>query len=444
MIVQPYMDLARVPAITAWVVFVAIAALGDAPSLRAQPYPFHYPHSAHMPPGAVARDQLERGLPLRGYIQPVSMRVPRGARVWVAEGGAFQPEPAGPVTLGLRIGEVYRLKITDIPRQEGLEVFPTVEVVNRLYPPRGMRTRFPVPIELTQEDIQLALSGRFVTRVIYLEPPALAFPEREDPRGQRYFEVLPAEDPLRVADELGRPMAILRLGSRVPDADQLDEDFLYGSPAVVRYPQVVESPVEQNASPAPPSTPQELPPPQSPPNDQPAPRQGPEELRTPHDPGGQPSARALEYQIPSAEREIPAARSTLPPLPAEGAERFPQSPLPGGNGLDAHSSESPRPPEEGWGEGQLQPPSNDQHPSPDPLPASDDSRIASEHREQLAPRTTAETPPLLPPVISVPRRWLHEPAPVLQRSDADRLLNGAPPERPAGLPPIVHRPGVAR
>ena len=48
---------------------------------------------------------------------------------------------------------------------------------------------------------------------------------------------LRGQDPLAVADALGRPVAILRLGGRLPDHQTgPDEHFLYGSPPVVKYP----------------------------------------------------------------------------------------------------------------------------------------------------------------------------------------------------------------
>ena len=36
---------------------------------------------------------------------------------------------------GMLIGQVYRLRVTNIPHQPGVEVFPTIQVIDRLYPP---------------------------------------------------------------------------------------------------------------------------------------------------------------------------------------------------------------------------------------------------------------------------------------------------------------------
>lgn len=181
--------------------------------------PVHYFQSAELPPGTVGAGQLLRGGPLPGYFQPVEIKVPPGAAVSIAANGEYQPPQKDSVLVSMLIGPVYSLKIIGIPRYEGAEVFPTIEVINRLYPPPGLATRFPIQIHVTAEELQLALSGRFVTRVIYLEDPNDAPGVRDAAAFQRYFDVRSDEDPLQVADRLGRPMAILRMGSRTPDVD---------------------------------------------------------------------------------------------------------------------------------------------------------------------------------------------------------------------------------
>jgi len=179
--------------------------------------PRHYGHSINLPPGTIAQGQLAHIPALHGYVQPVEIIAPKGVRVSIRQQGRFVTSPAKTLRMGLMIGPVYHLQVTNIPLQEGYEVYPTIELLNRLYPPEGIKLRFPIPIQLTREELEMALSGRFVTRVIYLEDPANALGQRGDPELQDYFEALPGDDPLQVADRLGRPMAILRMGSRVPD-----------------------------------------------------------------------------------------------------------------------------------------------------------------------------------------------------------------------------------
>jgi len=206
-------------------------------------------HGVATSPGAIGSQQLQRGGPLRGYFQPVEITAPPGALVSLATAGDFSDLYAAPLHVGLLIAPVYRLRVTNIPRHEGLEVFPTIELVNRLYPPAGQARKFPVPIELTQEDLELALAGKFVTRVIYLEDPQHALPARLDQEEQNWFDAGPSADPLQVADELGRPIAILCMGGRLPIEDiGPDEEFAGECPPWIMHAppvrfEVIEAPV---------------------------------------------------------------------------------------------------------------------------------------------------------------------------------------------------------
>jgi hypothetical protein len=216
----------------------AAFCLGLAVQLPAQQPKVHYWHHGAMPPGAIGSLQLQRGGPLPGYFQPVEIVVPPGVAVSFSEYGAFgEPSPV-PVRVGLLVGQVYRIRLTNIPLHEGLEVFPTIEVIDRLYPPPGQERRFPVFIEVTREDLDLALDGKFVTRVIYLEDPEKALPVGQLDKQQSWFEAAPGQDPLAVADQLGRPMAILRMGARLPTVeDGMESSFLFGCPPLVKLPQ---------------------------------------------------------------------------------------------------------------------------------------------------------------------------------------------------------------
>ena len=147
--------------------------------------------------------QLQRGGPLPGFYQPVEIRAPRGTRVSLAPGGEFEPERPAPRTVGLLIGGVYRLRVTHIRLAEGLEVYPTIEVINRTYAPPGQERRFAIPVDLTEEDLRLALDDKFVTRVIYLEDPRTALPVRMPASGQNWFDVVPGQDPLGGGRRIG-------------------------------------------------------------------------------------------------------------------------------------------------------------------------------------------------------------------------------------------------
>jgi hypothetical protein len=187
----------------------------------------HWHHAGAMPPGAIGRQRLLRGTPLLGACQPVEIRAPQGARIAPAAGANFMEGRPDRLMVGLTIGPVYRFRVTEIPGQPGVEIFPTVELIDRLYPPPGQSLRFPVPIELTQDELRLAAEGRFITRVVYVEDPDLAPAIARDENQQPWVEARPGDDPLVMADSLGRPIAIVRLGGRVPVGDEAA--FTYGA-----------------------------------------------------------------------------------------------------------------------------------------------------------------------------------------------------------------------
>ncbi len=207
--------------------------------LNAQNQNVHYRYQGNEPPGAIGSWQLLRGGPLPGYFQPVEIKAPQGALISLAVDGSFLPSVPTPLRVGMLIAPVYRLRITRIPQHEGQEVYPTIEVIDRLYPPVGQMMRYAVPIEITQEDLELALEGNYVTRVIYLEDPEHVLPAC--PGGcckeQAWFDAGPGSNPVEVADRLGRPMAILRLGGRVPDSRTgPDCQFLGNCPPFITLP----------------------------------------------------------------------------------------------------------------------------------------------------------------------------------------------------------------
>jgi hypothetical protein len=211
--------------------FVIVILLAAAAS--AQP-PVHRLYKSDMPPGQIGRTQLlKQGR--AGYYQPVEVRGPKGSLVSLASEGDFLPAESNVAWGGMLIGEVYRVRIANIAEMEGTEVFPSIEVIDRLCPPPGQAARFPIPIEIEKDDLELAASGKYVMRIIYVEDPKQAVAIQDKPDHQRVYEARPYEDPLAVADEIGRPVAILRMGSRTPDVDANTGKFLFDSPSLMLY-----------------------------------------------------------------------------------------------------------------------------------------------------------------------------------------------------------------
>src|SRR4051812_16336120 len=213
----------RVEGILLWAVLVGLAS---GLAARAQDRPVHWLNAGAMPPGAIGSLRLERGGPLSGYFQPVRIRAPQGARIALATESGYSRAQSNDVLVGMQVGPVYRLQVSGIPNNESTEIFPTVEVIDRLYPPPGLARRFPIPIELTQDELELAARGAFVTRVVYVDDPQHTLPiARRAGEEQPWIEAPPGEDPLVTADRNGRPVAILRIGSRVPSAGQMEAGF---------------------------------------------------------------------------------------------------------------------------------------------------------------------------------------------------------------------------
>ena len=76
---------------------------------------------------------------MAGYFQPVAFSGPSGVSFSLAVGDSFgEPDPS--LMAGLLIGNVYRFRITNIPRAEGVEIYPTIELIDRIYPPPGLAT----------------------------------------------------------------------------------------------------------------------------------------------------------------------------------------------------------------------------------------------------------------------------------------------------------------
>lgn len=228
----------------------SIGGVQAATSLNAQDLtgknPFYQPVNQNLPTGVAAYWAGASGKASPPYFQPVRVDVPSQGKVTVFHGPGHTPfELATERPFAILVGHVYRLKVSGMPEYPGVELYPSVELLDRLHPPPGEELNFPVPLQFTEEEIAAALDGRLVTKVIFLEQPNLAPPRKQT------FPIPTPDYPASVnilaeADMVGRPMAILRLGSRVPWAGGADQGF-YGAGTPVYIPQ----PDQQKTEPGP-------------------------------------------------------------------------------------------------------------------------------------------------------------------------------------------------
>lgn len=198
--------------------------------------PFYQPLNQNMPPGVNAYWAGALGKATPPYFQPVRVDLPTQGKVTVYHGPGLTPyELKNSRPFAFLVGHTYRIRISEMPEYPGVELYPSVEVLDRLHPPPGQELNFPIPLQFTEREIAAALTGRLVTKVVFLEQPNLAPPREQEPTIPTP-EFPTSVNILAEADRVGRPMAILRLGSRVPWAGGADVGF-YGRGAPVYIPQ---------------------------------------------------------------------------------------------------------------------------------------------------------------------------------------------------------------
>jgi uncharacterized repeat protein (TIGR01451 family) len=180
-------------------------------------------------PGNVAFTSLLANPQWVGRVQPVKLMLPEKTIVSTWQGSWVDCEYADP-TVATSIGPIYQVRIKGEFRTRTFDLFPTLEMVSCLNPPAELQLRFPVLVAISEDDIEQALAGRLVTKVIYVENPETALPYRQLCNGhQAFFDVTDLEDPIKTASRLGRPIAILRLGTRQPS----DEEMSYSSATAI-------------------------------------------------------------------------------------------------------------------------------------------------------------------------------------------------------------------
>ena len=110
-------------------------------------------------------------------------------------------------------GAIYRLKLTNLPDREGVELYPTLEVAPVTPRTDAFLAHAPIPIQFTDEDLDQVLSGNYVTKVIYLPDPEFQELALSNVETLVSTRLDPGVDPIAEADRRGSIMAILRIGN---------------------------------------------------------------------------------------------------------------------------------------------------------------------------------------------------------------------------------------
>src|SRR5262245_7679618 len=225
-----------VPVVAATVLLVSFA-VGHPPT---QPTPGGgiFPVPGMGPPGAVAAvgAKVPPGGPPAAPLPPpapllaAKFLVPQGVRVTVFPGTRLARMYDTPTVLGLRPGYVYRFELTNLPYNPGKALYPEVEVRGVLVPRPDMKYMdYPIPLYFTQLDIERAMAGTLVTKVIYLEDPEKAIPAEVPPDKPIEMPDDTEGKALKEARENGRLMAVVRLGDRRPPREELQAVAIDGT-----------------------------------------------------------------------------------------------------------------------------------------------------------------------------------------------------------------------
>ncbi len=165
-------------------------------------------------PGIMATAELASPFVRTSQVAFVS---PDGMAVgWdVGSPGSFDSEPLiVPGRYNFPQGNIYRIKLTNIPGRPGVELYPTLEIGPPTPRTEAYLAHNAIPVQFTEEDFDQVLSGNFVTKVIYLPDPEfqeLALAGVETLVSTRLD---PGVDPIVEADRRGAIMAIVRIGNK--------------------------------------------------------------------------------------------------------------------------------------------------------------------------------------------------------------------------------------
>lgn len=160
----------------------------------------------------------------------VRLSPPAGTQATFYQGRAAPRSFPAPVVVGLRPGYCYRLRLDHLPDHPGVPLYPSLEVRGSLkLTAKCAACSFPATVPISREDIDAALAGSLVTKVIYLEDP-----DRAEPTPTRPGEILETPYPvnadlLKEARSRGRVMVVLHLGGRTPTADELAAQNVFGT-----------------------------------------------------------------------------------------------------------------------------------------------------------------------------------------------------------------------
>ena len=129
--------------------------------------------------------------------------------------GTFDSAPLTcPVHHDFPQGNIYRLKLTNIPGHPGKELFPTLEIAPTAARTQAFLAHSSVPIEFTDNDFDQVFSGNFVTKVVYLPNPEFQGIAMSGVGTLVNTQLQPGVDPINEASKRGAILAVIRMGNK--------------------------------------------------------------------------------------------------------------------------------------------------------------------------------------------------------------------------------------
>ena len=161
------------------------AARAQGQSIR--PTKVYHPLDQYTPTGTAGHWSLIAGKANCGGCQAVQVLLPKSGTVtFYAQGRVLAY--AAPAQVTLSVGHVYRFRVGELEDYPGLELYPSIELIDRLHPPPGREHEFPIPVALTEEEITAA---------------ALSDPDNPPLTDEELAQMRPVPIPPRIREELG-------------------------------------------------------------------------------------------------------------------------------------------------------------------------------------------------------------------------------------------------
>jgi len=129
--------------------------------------------------------------------------------------GMFDSEPLMcPAVHNFPQGDVYRLKLSNIPSLPGRDLYPTIEIAPTFARTQAFLAHNMIPIEFTDNDFDQVAAGNFITKVVYLPNPEFQSIATAGVGTLVNTQLEPGVDPITEAENRGAILAVIRIGNK--------------------------------------------------------------------------------------------------------------------------------------------------------------------------------------------------------------------------------------